>query len=209
MMENQQSQSKVYLNILERIKGIIHEKNLLPGDKLPSERELADTLNVGRSSVREALRAMELLGLIETRRGEGTYVGHFHKHQLVELLGWFVLQREHADNDVIETRKMLEVVAIIQLITKKIQIDDADWIKGKEMSRTRFVNKLIEATGNVLLEKIWQTLLNFENTFKRENDSISIEQCKKLLNAIHHVDTKQAISIYMNFFDQQTKQAEE
>ena len=88
----------------------------------------------------------------------------------------------------------------------KIQIDDADWIKGKEMSRTRFVNKLIEATGNVLLEKIWQTLLNFENTFKRENDSISIEQCKKLLNAIHHVDTKQAISIYMNFFDQQTKQ---
>ena len=63
-MENQHSQTKVYLNILEKLKEIIHQKNLLPGDKLPSERELAETLNVGRSSVREALRAMELLGLI-------------------------------------------------------------------------------------------------------------------------------------------------
>ena len=44
---------------------------------LPSERELSSRLNVGRSSVREALRALELVGLIETRRGEGTFIRNF------------------------------------------------------------------------------------------------------------------------------------
>ncbi|MBR8646160.1 FadR family transcriptional regulator [[Brevibacterium] frigoritolerans] len=56
---------------------MIEADSLLPGDKIPSERELSDRFNVGRSSVREALRALELLGLIETRRGEGTFIRGF------------------------------------------------------------------------------------------------------------------------------------
>ena len=66
---------------------------ILPvGGKLPSERELAERLQVGRSTVREALRSLELLGIIETRRGEGTFLSDFRKHQLVELLSTFILQ---------------------------------------------------------------------------------------------------------------------
>lgn len=59
--------SKVYIETFWQIHRMIEEAGLQPGDRLPSERELADRLQVGRSSVREALRALELLGLIETR----------------------------------------------------------------------------------------------------------------------------------------------
>ena len=52
----------------------MEEDGLVAGDRLPSERELSSRLNVGRSSVREALRALELVGLIETRGGEGTFI---------------------------------------------------------------------------------------------------------------------------------------
>jgi len=79
---------------------------LKTGDKIPSERELSERLNFGRSSVREALRALELLGLIETRRGEGTFIRDFRGHQLVQLLSTFILQDEKAIRDVYETKKL-------------------------------------------------------------------------------------------------------
>lgn len=199
-MENQHSQTKVYLNILEKLKEIIHQKNLLPGDKLPSERELAETLNVGRSSVREALRAMELLGLIETRRGEGTFVGHFHKHRLIELLGWFVLQRDHAENDVVETRRMLEYASITQLINNKRKIDLSNWIDNEQINRSHFFEKLIVATENDLLNKIWRVLLNFEKTFVTKTETISSEACLQLVKAINDSNAHEALSIYLNSF---------
>lgn len=62
--------SKVYVEILKQIRQLMQSNQLQTGDKIPSERELAERLNAGRSSVREALRALELLGLIETRRGK-------------------------------------------------------------------------------------------------------------------------------------------
>lgn len=63
------TKSKVYQEVLEEIRNYIVDHQLQDGDRLPSERELAEQLNAGRSSVREALRAIELLGLIETRHG--------------------------------------------------------------------------------------------------------------------------------------------
>ncbi|MDY0405348.1 GntR family transcriptional regulator [Virgibacillus sp. 179-BFC.A HS] len=85
---------KVYQAVLKEIRTYIEEHHLQPGDKLPSERELAEKLDAGRSSIREALRAMELLGLIETRRGEGTFLTTYQPYQSVELLSSFILKNE-------------------------------------------------------------------------------------------------------------------
>ena len=68
---------KYILEIVKQLREMITADDLKSGDKIPSERELSERLNVGRSSVREALRALELLGLIETRRGEGNLSGIF------------------------------------------------------------------------------------------------------------------------------------
>ena len=95
-MKNKQNSSKIYLDIVNQLRHMIEQDGLLPGDKIPSERELSDRLQVGRSSVREALRALELLGLIETKRGEGTFIKNFQDHKLVEILGGFFLQGSEA-----------------------------------------------------------------------------------------------------------------
>ncbi|MER1935547.1 MAG: GntR family transcriptional regulator, partial [Priestia megaterium] len=71
-MKNERS--KVYVEILKQIRQLMEDDRLTTGDKIPSERELSERLGAGRSSVREALRALELIGLIETRRGEGTFI---------------------------------------------------------------------------------------------------------------------------------------
>src|ERR1700758_2026274 len=64
---------KVYEEVAKQIERLILKK-LKPGDKLPAERELAELLRVSRSSVRDAIRGLELKGLVEPRQGAGTIV---------------------------------------------------------------------------------------------------------------------------------------
>ena len=60
-MNDRSYSSKIYLDVVESLRDMIATEGLLPGDKIPSERELSERLDVGRSSVREALRALELI----------------------------------------------------------------------------------------------------------------------------------------------------
>src|SRR5580693_5218781 len=65
--------NKVYEEVAKQIERLILKK-LKPGDKLPSERELAEMLQVSRSSIRDAIRSLELIGVVEPRQGAGTIV---------------------------------------------------------------------------------------------------------------------------------------
>ena len=66
-------QSTMTEQVANRLVKLLSNGDLKPGDKLPPERELAKRLNVGRTTVREALKLLTLSGLLEARRGDGTY----------------------------------------------------------------------------------------------------------------------------------------
>ncbi|MED3661943.1 GntR family transcriptional regulator [Ureibacillus terrenus] len=111
-MNEKQENKKVFLEIVSKLKDIIITQKLKPGDKLPSERVLSEMLGVGRSSVREALRSLELLGIIETRHGGGTFLASSQQYRLVELLATFILQENQSIQDVHKTREIHEREAI-------------------------------------------------------------------------------------------------
>lgn len=67
-------QGKIYELVVERIHGLLETGELRPGDRLPAERKLAELFKVSRSSLREAIRALQENGVLESRRGDGTYV---------------------------------------------------------------------------------------------------------------------------------------
>jgi len=99
--------NKVYEEVARQIERLILKK-LQPGDKLPSERELAETLGVSRGSIRDAIRSLELLGLVEPRQGAGTIVREVTADALVNpLASMLVRQREHVA-ELLDFRKMLE-----------------------------------------------------------------------------------------------------
>src|SRR5580704_7815795 len=79
------------------------------GEKIPAERELCQTLGVGRASLREALKALEIMGMIETRLGDGTYVckrSDFFSRPLL----WAIASSSEADaRELIEARTLIEV----------------------------------------------------------------------------------------------------
>ena len=85
--------------VVNRILDLIREGVLKPGQKLPPERELAVNIGVGRPSLREALRALSLLGVVDIRQGEGVFVSNLSAESLLAPLHFFVsLDPEHLND---------------------------------------------------------------------------------------------------------------
>jgi GntR family transcriptional repressor for pyruvate dehydrogenase complex len=100
--------SRIYEHIVEQIQALIGEGKLRPGDQLPPERTLAETFKVSRTSVREALRALEMSGFIEGRQGGGTFVRVPSASDLVQPLASALLAGKRELVDVLEVREMIE-----------------------------------------------------------------------------------------------------
>jgi GntR family transcriptional repressor for pyruvate dehydrogenase complex len=95
--------NKVYEEVAKQIERLIVKK-LKPGDKLPSERDLADMLQVSRSSIRDAIRSLELVGLVEPRQGAGTIVRELATEPFANALE----RKQKLVTELLDFRKMLE-----------------------------------------------------------------------------------------------------
>ena len=102
---------KIYEEIVEQIKELFAQGDLKPGDKLLSEREFAERLQVSRASVREALSALEAMGLIEIKPGEGTFIRQMGVSSIIEPLALLLLMEKDQVFELFELRKILEVEA--------------------------------------------------------------------------------------------------
>ncbi|WP_326843542.1 FadR family transcriptional regulator [Streptomyces sp. NBC_01558] len=97
---------------IEKIKGMIVSGALRPGDRLPKESELAADLGLSRNSLREAVRALSLIRILDVRQGDGTYVTSLDPQLLLEALSFVV--DFHRDDTVLEflaVRRILEPAA--------------------------------------------------------------------------------------------------
>ena len=99
--------NKVYEEVAQQIERLILKK-LRPGDKLPSERELAEMLKVSRSSIRDAIRGLELRGLVEPRQGAGTIVRESAVEPLANPFAGALKRRKEMVSELLDFRKMLE-----------------------------------------------------------------------------------------------------
>ena len=208
-MQNPKPSSKMFLDIVGELRTIITEEGIKTGGKLPSERELAERLQVGRSTIREALRSLELLGLIETRRGEGTFLVDFKKHQLVEVLSAFIMQQPDSVIDVQETRRIHETAALMLVckdsslrilpvwksLLAKIAVEGA-------ILREDIIREMIIATGNRLSLKIWFLLKQYskvpydEMTAGEENDIV-----KNLLQNVLDGNELKTLQAYLEWME--------
>lgn len=105
--------------IVSRLLDLIQQRHLGPGDRLPAERELAASMGVSRSSLREALQALTVLGVTEMRHGTGTYVSSLEPELLVRHLSFVLSLSEHASDQLFEARKVVEP-AMAALAAKRI-----------------------------------------------------------------------------------------
>lgn len=116
---------------------------ITPGTRMPSERQLASELGVGRSAVREALKSLGLLGLIEVRPGDGTYLRRPDAELLPRVIEWGLLLGEQRTLDLVEARQHLEVV-VARLAAEHRDDDDLKQLK-KALDRMNKPAKNTEA----------------------------------------------------------------
>ena len=97
---------------ITRIRQMILTGELAPGDRLPPEADLAANLGLSRTSLREAVRALTLLGVIDTRQGDASYITSLGPELLLGALGLAIdLQREDSMPDLVAVRRILEPAA--------------------------------------------------------------------------------------------------
>lgn len=115
---------------IERVRSLIISGRLVPGERLPAEAELAVELGVSRSSLREAVRGLVTAGVLDVRRGDGTYVTSLTPHLLLTGIGAAVeLMQEDSILDLLESRRLIEP-AVTALAAVRSHAD-----QHKEMQR--------------------------------------------------------------------------
>ena len=194
--------SRLYQGIVEQIEGLLERGDIRPGDQLPPERQLADQFQVSRASVREALRTLELLGIVETRPGGGTFVRRTTPDDLARPLT-SLMARGHTVADVIELRGLIEP-ALAALAAERItaaQLAELEEIFAEQERKvvdaepwaeedTRFHEAIGHAARNELLTTmlgvVWDVLRESREQWLQTNQRAhaSLDAHRRILAAL-------------------------
>jgi GntR family transcriptional repressor for pyruvate dehydrogenase complex len=159
-------QTPLYEEVMLQLAELIRKGRFRPGDRLPAERDLAAQLKVSRATLREALRAMQLQGITQSRRGAGNYMTGGNAQDLALALDQLAL------HDIFELRLLIEP-SIAALAAKRATPDDVSKLEAilrrqyQDLSGNKIIaetdsnfhSALAEATHNRALVKIGTTLL--------------------------------------------------
>lgn len=169
---------RYYETVIEGIKDMIARGELSRGDKLPSERELAERFNVSRVPVREALKILEYTGLLSSSRGDGTYVKNTVLEESVEKMAFSVSATTDALMDLLELRINLEAFAAYHAAQRRTEQDIeglyqaiVDMRKAKKSPKLdgaatqnlrrlshEFHSRLVQAAHNRVLSSVYENL---------------------------------------------------
>jgi DNA-binding FadR family transcriptional regulator len=121
--------------IQEEIKSYVIRNNLRPGDPLPSEGDLARQLGIGRNSVREAVKSLEVLGILEARAGSGLFVKSFSFDAIINNLPYGLLSDSKTVQDLAEVRAYLEY-GLVEHVIERVTPDQFELL-GDIVDRMR------------------------------------------------------------------------
>jgi DNA-binding FadR family transcriptional regulator len=125
---------KVLDQATEQIKQYIIERKLAPGDRLPTEHQLAEAFGISRLSVREATKALEFLGIVESKAGVGLTVGRINMTRVTEHLGFHAGLLDVDPQQLIDSRVILET-GVLPHVARRMSEDPAIESKLRELVR--------------------------------------------------------------------------
>lgn len=196
--------SFIYEEIINQIKKSIMDGELKPGDRLPSERTMTEMFGISRMSLREALKSLSVIGMIEAHPGEGYYISQDYDRGLssLNLMSFYF---EDVRFSVLETRMIIEPeavqLAVDRITDKQLQeLDDCveemfQCLEGPNRSYLipdkRFHQIIFEATHNVVLINMLKTLGEIIVEIPEGKEQSALEH-REILEAIKIGDKNEA-----------------
>jgi len=212
-------------HIIRQLLALVTKDKLKIGEKLPPEHVLMEQFGVGRSSLREAMGALSLMGVVSIKPGQGTHIIASSNNHLENLLRWDILKEQHKFRELIEARNILEQSVVELVIKRANEIDIAELrsklgeLESAKTNRRRY-NKvdlsfhmaLAKISHNDILAEILSHLrLPILASMERYTASVSAEVFDKsvkhhaaILKAIEARDTERAKSLirkHLEWFD--------
>ena len=198
--------SRLSEDIVTQILQLMGDGNLTAGSRLPSARELAGRLNVSRPSVREAMRQLELMGVIESRQGAGAFVKEVSDEDLVQPLALLLRGRKHLLDDILETRRVIEP-HIARLAAEKASstaVENLQRLVDRQQAKvtagklaieedTSFHHALARASGNRVLLLLVESCMDL----LRESRKLNLQSPERARRSVEgHADLLRAIKAH-------------
>ena len=170
---------KTYEKVVEYVKSEILSGRLRPGDRLPSERELADRLGSSRNSVREGLRVLDNIGVVSSQHGSGNYISLNFDETMTEVLSFMYMLKGIQEDQLTEFRRSIELESYYlaaERITDQQKKELKEHLEKLETVRTesarvrhdRAIHQiLVTASGNDFLITNYMALNNFIDRYIR------------------------------------------
>src|SRR5580692_1481754 len=198
--------TRITAKILEKIKRLISTGAVVPGGKFPTERVLAKEFGVNRTSVRQALKVLEIMGVLTQRVGDGTYLSNSAETILNEPLDFLVLLDDLSHHELFETRLIVEPELTARAAERATTEDIAALraaVSAMEKSKNTkerlsadmaFHDAIFRASGNricqLLFKQIHRTVLT---SMSHLSNRVAIEQPlmyhRRIYKAIRERDT--------------------
>lgn len=198
-MEEHGYQEKSYMRVIDYIKKQIRNGELNIGGKLPAERELSEILGISRNSVREAIRTLDIMGVISSQQGAGNFLTGNFENNLVESMSMMFLLNQIDYKQVSQLRRALEMEALmlaidniteeeIQALKKIIsQLENETEANNVVLDKKLHYNIAL-ASKNTLIINILQALSEILDKFivDLRREILSQEDSRKLLMEAHN-----------------------
>ena len=199
-----QDRETVPSKIVDAIVDLIINKELQPGDKLPSENEWMEIFGVGRNSIREAIKMLSSLGIVEIRKGQGTFVAKRVSSNMFNPLLFAMVLDQPLSIHLVELRIMIEKgvgelaideasedeIDALDAINERL-ITDCGNVPLKDID-LEFHSRLLKIAGNPLVEKIGDMVYRlFESAIEKsvaESPDTAYQNHKKMLEALRSRD---------------------
>ncbi|EJO5347614.1 FadR family transcriptional regulator [Clostridium botulinum] len=222
--------TRVYEKAIEQIKEMIVEGTFKKGDKLPSEREMAESLQISRTSIREAIKELEIMGLIESRQGNGNFIKSNFENNLFKPLSTIFLLKESNSDEILELRQIIERGSIVlaaeritdeeleemeNLLKNSLNLNCKDQLVDIDIA---FHYKIAQASKNFLILSILNAISFLIQAFikdirknvitKKENTDMLIKQHREIFLALKGHDSvaaEKAMLSHLEYVNNQMK----
>lgn len=214
-------------SIIEEIKRSLIEGGLKLGDKLPAEMDLAERFGVSRNVVREAIKMLVAMGIVEIKRGDGTYIKRNISSNILDPLILNLVLSKGNPQKLLELREMVELGTLYSVI-KNVQTEDI--VKMEEANRVlevesekeqpdakviverdlNFHHALVDASHNELIQEIAKAILEMffplvRESLARMGVKQAIKDHKKIIEAIRERNWKKANDRLLAGFEREKK----
>jgi len=163
--------SSVVQRVIDSLTMAMINKELVPGDKIPTEFELSKSFGVGRLSIREAIKVLVYYGVLEIKRPEGTFVCKGFNHNLINPMLYGIILNDDDSYDSIKELRLIMEIGVIKLAAKKCTDADREILKQKldnlknalaDVTNTEYIFEvdndfhhfISEMGGNSIMDKI-------------------------------------------------------